>query len=286
MICTAPLACGSECVHAVAATHSQVVNGESRPTPANGCAEVNDAGSEAASSDELSELSNLLAPLTETMCLPNDLAIQGISASIVDSLLFEQAKPLLINELRRYPREVLRKNLGHIILCANLQFQNVPASGTYFGNDIYISIDTGARGGNMRELDRTLHHELSSVLLRNNTRYFPFHLFVGCNVQGFEYSDNLVGVLNDKSLLVLYDSAQGKEGFLTRYSRVSLEDDVNVIAEELFTNPQSLFNYAEEHDRVFCKIRAFVFFLHELDYRFEETALREKKELYEVSHDD
>ncbi len=65
-----------------------------------------------------------------------------------------------------------------------------------------------------------------------------------------------------------------KEGFLTQYNRVSIEQDLNETAAHLFTNP-ALWSYCRDYPRIDHKVDVLIDFYRSLNPLFDRYYFRE-----------
>jgi len=114
---------------------------------------------------------------------------------------------------------------------------------------------------------RRLHSEFSSIL-RDYTP-FPDQEWLQLNPAGFSYTGTGFEMLDDPDI---YKESEEdlSEGFLCKYSRSSLENDFNMIAAELFTQPDSLETLAGQYPVIGSKLNLAKAFYRSLsdDYRF------------------
>lgn len=93
-------------------------------------------------------------------------------------------------------------------------------------------------------LRRTIHHELSSVLIRD--RKFPVKKWRAALPAGVVYDDTIdkeVKAIKPGRDLVLANNNLLNRGFLSSYGRTNCINDVNTYAELLFVEPDKLKNY-------------------------------------------
>lgn len=173
--------------------------------------------------------------------------------------------------LAKYPPEMRRSQLEQIIVAGGLESdRGVRMGGTAFDKGIVVvGTGTAARRGS-REVERTFHHEFSSVLLRANWALFGEQAWRSCNVADFEYVGSGAeaireGLDNTEASLVLME-----RGFWCEYSMASLENDVNCLAASMFTEGRFFWLCAGRFDRLGKKVALLVEFYRTFDQRFGE----------------
>ncbi len=115
---------------------------------------------------------------------------------------------------------------------------------------LYITSTGEKNGFSDMFLSARFHSEFSSILMRNYK--FSEVEWVKLNPGNFAYSGNGVEVLGQDNLLG-YTNELLDKGFLVAYSKSSLENDVNIIASWLFTQPQQLKNFCMVHEKIKLK---------------------------------
>ena len=78
---------------------------------------------------------------------------------------FVRSKTILNRAQKKYPQDVLQKNLKTIYVLHRLVFSGISASGTNGGSNVYIANRGVHAGFTDQRLEKTFHAELSSLLL-------------------------------------------------------------------------------------------------------------------------
>jgi len=145
--------------------------------------------------------------------------------------------PVIYGFLGRYPEEVIEDNLRAIYLSHDLFFYGQSYGGTNSLDAIYMTSRGEDEGYTQDYLEGLLHHEFSSILMRNYG--FPETEWRAINPPDFVYSENDIWVVEDDGL---YDQPPVllRDGFITQYATTTFENDVNVLAEWLFVQPDRL----------------------------------------------
>jgi hypothetical protein len=107
-----------------------------------------------------------------------------------------------------------------------------------------------------------MHAEFSSILLKNYG--FPSDEWQAINKPSWRYFGSGSEMLGEKGL---YDQTEEllAEGFLSRYSQASLEEDFNVFADWVFTKPDRLRELASTYERIRKKYQVVIKFYKSID---------------------
>lgn len=159
----------------------------------------------------------------------------------------------------KYPTKLLKDNLERVYVVASLSFKGINAAGTNSRRRIYL-VDYGQP----RELEMSFHHEFSSILLRNYWSKFDIDSWMLLLPSGFHYGTKRVKAVidNAKSSINLKNAEQG---FLSEYSKSSIENDVNLISERLFMKDADLKRLCIKYPAIRGKVELFLKFLHSID---------------------
>ncbi|MCP4114701.1 MAG: hypothetical protein GY737_04725 [Desulfobacteraceae bacterium] len=160
---------------------------------------------------------------------------------------------LLPGLLARYPASVISENINGIALCEALEFYEVEYGGTSLAKTLYLTSKGRRMGFTDMYLRELFHHEMSSLLMSQ----FPFDYrkWSESNPADFQYKKTTAERLN----AIKHDrdgagEARGyREGFLSRYSQSSLENDFNVYAENIFVYPGKMENLIAQYPNIKAK---------------------------------
>ena len=163
----------------------------------------------------------------------------GRAAPISDFELSRYSRILPV-VLGRYPPDVITRNLDSIRLSELLTFHDVDYGGTSLGTVLYLTSAGRSQGFDELYIEQLFHHEFSSILMRNYD--FPAEQWSAANPLGFEYPSGIDDALQAIEIQL---STSGSaelygQGFLSEYGRSSLENDMNLYAEMIFTDPQRM----------------------------------------------
>lgn len=175
-------------------------------------------------------------------------------ATMADTAKFRQDTAAILEAFYKYPIGVLQKNIAHIYIVGKLSFNNQRFTGTNSSDDIFIGSE-----GNL-EIEKTFHHEFSSILLRN---YADFSLEM-------KWKELSPGIRNGNSASAVKagfssvntDSVLLTKGYLSPYSLSNWENDFNMYAENLFTAGRAFWQMADKNPIVTAKLKLVVQFYH------------------------
>lgn len=176
----------------------------------------------------------------------------------------ERVLPFVRAFLSSYPAHLIRENLSDIYLASQLSFSGRDYGGTYIRSSIYVSSASDKYQYDDLFVLGALHHEFSSILMY---RYdFPFEAWQAVNKDRFVYPENALDMLESKDGNEI-DEALLEGGFLRRYATSDMENDINVMAEWLFTKPDELRALGARFDRIGRKARIAKDFYRSIDPR-------------------
>ncbi|MEN8713377.1 MAG: hypothetical protein ABF384_00565 [Verrucomicrobiales bacterium] len=250
---------------------------------------------EAATANSPAENGTILSFPKDDSFLPQDWKVDPISAQITPIAPAEIAKATEILEagLAKYPSAVLSRFLKKVRVVGSLRFYDVGYGGTYManGNEVVLVYRSSFDD---RGFEQRFHHEFSSLLLKMNESRFEDTRWHAANEASFVY--RATGIIEEQSgekseaTQVLEDEQKKtggsgsnllklnpelmKQGFLTAYNQVSLEQDLNETAAHLFTNP-NIWDYTRAHPRIDHKVDVLIDFYRTLDPALDRVYFRQ-----------
>jgi len=170
-------------------------------------------------------------------------------------------------ELEKYPESVLSDFLGGIHLSRTLEIWGGLYGATFYGNLVFLT-STGARDGFTKAyFARSFHHEFSSVLM--SRAGFDHEAWRAANPPDFDYqNDAVVAETLNQTWTESGDPGLYSQGVLTAYGLQDLENDINVYAEVLFSDPRGLQALASEYPAIERKAALLTAFYEGLDPAF------------------
>lgn len=226
--------------------------------------------------------------------LPADWIADPINAKTqpVEAASREAARKIVEQALAKYPESLLNRFLEGVYLVGSLQFYDVSYGGTYMANAKRVVL-VYRPSFNARGFEQRFHHEFSSLLLKKNEARFEEERWLSANEKTFVY--RAPGVIEEQSgdkseatrvleaeqkktggsgsTLLQINTELMKQGFLTAYNQVSLEQDLNETAAHLFTNPE-LWAYCQKYPRLDQKVDTLIDFYRDLDPSFDRLYFR------------
>ena len=226
--------------------------------------------------------------------LPKSWVEEPIEAVIepLDEKLQETVRTILDGALKKYPESVLKEFLDGVYVVGSLRFYDVGYGGTYMANAERIVLVYRA-SFDARGFEQRFHHEFSSILLKKNEDAFQEARWEKGNRKGYIY--RAPGVIEEQSGdrseatrvleaeqkktggsgsgLLRLSSDLMRDGFLTEYNRVSIEQDLNETAAHLFTNPE-LWEYCCDFPKIDHKVDVLIDFYRAIDDTFDRYYFR------------
>lgn len=187
-----------------------------------------------------------------------------------------RSNSVMIKALSKYPTGLLGLTLKAVYFFKDMSFFNVGFGGTNSNDAVYITNDGEEKGYTDAYLEQTFHHEFSSILFRDYPQFIDTNAWKKANIAGFDYNDPEAGVgaiRNNESSQSL-DTILCTKGFLTQYAYSSLENDINTIAQNLFSPEENFWLYADKYPRIKQKVKLLIAFYSKLDKNFTESYFR------------
>ncbi|MEZ5163167.1 MAG: hypothetical protein R2688_05340 [Fimbriimonadaceae bacterium] len=178
------------------------------------------------------------------------------------------------NALKLYPETLLRKNLREIYIVKSLSFYDLPYGGTNSLDQIFLTCELENPTDSAEFLKQALHHELSSILLRNYPEYFDRKAWDKSLPTTFQYTGSGKDSVANGASNTNYNPDLMRNGFLTQYSQSSLEEDFNMIAEGMMSGRGEFWQAVDHYPKVKAKADAVIRLYGRLVPEFTEQYLR------------
>ncbi|GAA3936837.1 hypothetical protein [Litoribacillus peritrichatus] len=164
--------------------------------------------------------------------LPVEMFQQYQSIQFQQSTEEEISKTLSIlpDALEKYPSNILKNTLGNITLFKTLIVDSIGFAGTYGNQQIFISTL------NPEYVEATLHHELSTLLILK----YPFKQTDWINSSSSSIPYQLSFEPSSLDYTAITNETLFQEGYLSHYSTQDPENDLNMYAETIFSNPEGM----------------------------------------------
>lgn len=181
---------------------------------------------------------------------------------------------ILQRAFAKYPNHVLRENLDRVYLFKTMKFYGVLYGGTNSANTVYMSDDEYNPIFSDRFIENVFHHEFSSVLKRSFPWYFKTDKWETINPSRFSYGNGGVEAMLNGEASMEFDPDLFESGFLSKYSQASLEEDINVFAQNIFNSSAKFWKIVDENERIRKKASLLIAFYHNIDPTFTEEYFR------------
>ena len=125
-------------------------------------------------------------------------------------------------------------------------------------------------------LEKSFHHEFSSILFRNYGLLLDTVEWKKTNGNVFDYNDpeSGVGAISSKKSSEELDTALARIGMLTQYAMSSLENDINTIAQNLFLPDNNFWDITDHYPLIKKKVKLLVAFYNKISPIFTEQYFR------------
>ena len=184
---------------------------------------------------------------------------------------FVRTRTILNRAQKKYPPEVLEKNLKTIYALHRLVFRSISASGTNGESNVYIA-NRGVRAGfTDSHIERTCHAELSSLLLKKYPQHLDTKTWRQVNAESFKYERSGVTAVRKKKSSKTFDACAHDKGFLHEYAQSTLENDFNSIAEQLFMGNQRFWRVVAAYPKIKAKADLTIAFYQRIDPAFNQA---------------
>jgi len=181
----------------------------------------------------------------------------------------ERSKSIMMTALEKYPTQLLKNILKNVYVLNSMKFYGVNYGGTNSLDSVYVANDGVKMGYTDIVIEKTFHHEFSSVL-KNNCG-FDETAWRQVNPAGFVYFDEATGgagAIKAGKASQVFDPKEHEMGFLYEYAESTPENDLNSFAENIFMGEESFFDTVESYEKLQEKLNLIVVFYNSLDPMF------------------
>ncbi|MEI6883785.1 MAG: hypothetical protein WCO02_04815 [Bacteroidota bacterium] len=217
----------------------------------------------------------LLFP-TDTRIFPQQWSGKKVNPDVrpVSPEEFGRLEDLITHALSKYPVELLNNYLDKVFVVKSMRFYGLPYGGTNYQHSIFLSDDTDNQWFTDDYIEQVFHHEFSSILIRNFSLYFDKTRWLALNPPSFRYGKGGAEAIQNGVSSMSLDPDLIEKGFLSQYSTASLEEDINVFAQNIFTGGREFWRLVELNDTIREKTRIMIKFYHSIDPMFTEAYFR------------
>ena len=204
---------------------------------------------------------------------PLDWQTKEINATGVnlDTAEIARSTKIIKRALKKYPLEVLRKNLVKIYVLKSIEFYGVGFGGTNSTDNLYLTNDGAENGYTDDYLEKTFHHEFSSILLRNYPEFFPLAKWNAINNDSYQDESGGVEAIRSNTADTEFDENMMLKGFLFQYAMTDYENDLNSFAENMFCPKKDFLSYVEKYPRIYKKYNYVKEFYQKIDAGFDDA---------------
>ncbi len=187
-----------------------------------------------------------------------------------------RCKSIMKKAFSKYPITVLKQNLKAVYFLKSIRFYNVGYGGTNSTDALYLTNDGIPLGYTDWYLEKSFHHEFSSILYRNHPEYINETEWKKANITGFDYNDpeGGVGAIRNNKSSEEIDTTLCRNGFLTQYALSDMENDINTFAQNIFIPAAGFWEAADKYPRIKRKLNLIIGFYHKLNPLFTEAYFR------------
>ena len=186
----------------------------------------------------------------------------------------ERAVRILKIALDKYSKNVLDENLRKVYLLGDLNFYGVAYGGTYYDKSVFMVIKSDLEGYTDAYVEKTFHHEFSSILFYKYKSDFDEEHWVGANALEFKYGNGGLEAIKSGNTSLKFDEQCNKLGLLNEYSKASVEEDFNEMEGNLFLSSKEFWEVVDKYDRIKKKIKLMIEFYNKIDPMFTEEYFR------------
>ncbi len=153
-----------------------------------------------------------------------------------------------------YPSGFLAGSLKKVYLLNEIKFYGLAYGGTNDTDNLFLTNKGEAKGYTDDYIERTFHHELSSIILRKYSTFFDKETWISITKHQFSAGRTGTNALASGETSTSIDEEYCKKGVLSQYSRASVEEDFNILTENLFMNDPKLWEMAKKYPVIKQKI--------------------------------
>jgi hypothetical protein len=201
--------------------------------------------------------------------LPADARVNRVDFEPADPNAVMDSLRGIARAFRAYPDRCLGRIIKAIFIVGSIRVDGVEAGGTYGHEWIFLAAPRAASPGTRRLTAQLgVHHETSSFLwLRDPALQ---RAFINLTPMGWRFMDNTADAI------AVADAAAPppETGFLSAYGATSAENDFNVYAETVFSDPGRLRNLAERIPLIARKLALVLDAYIQVDERLQGTFRR------------
>ncbi len=187
-----------------------------------------------------------------------DAPINAEAILLTDDKEIARSMKVMLRAASIYPASFLAGSLKKVYLLNEIKFYGLVYGGTNDDDNLFLTNKGEANGYTDDYMERTFHHELSSIILRKYSKNFDKATWVNITKYKFVTGNSGSKALATGETSTNIDEKYCKEGVLSQYSRASVEEDLNILTENLFMNNPELWEMAKKYPVIKQKINMVV----------------------------
>jgi hypothetical protein len=217
-----------------------------------------------------------IAAYPESGMMPESWFEPPVSGKVtpLNAALLDFASETVRKAVDKYDNKLLEGNLKKVYLLGDLQFYGVPYGGTYYGQSVFMVVKSKMQGYTEAYVEKSFHHEFSSILYKNYPEKFPEAEWLRVNAPDFKYGSGGVDAIKTGNAGLDFDSKSNEQGFLNEYSKASMEEDLNEVAGNLFLSSDEFWDVVDKYPIIKSKVQLMIQFYSSLDNKYTEEFFR------------
>jgi len=191
-----------------------------------------------------------------------------------DSINLEQANQNMVNLstealkqfFESYNKDFIKDKIKNIYIFKNITYLETQVDGLSDGENIWLNLDNYSASRITKVYVTTLHHEFSSNIYKSTSLV---KRFIWKKISSSYYSTIafLKKCLNNYEFCQTSTKEMLNDGFLKMYAMTNDENDFNVYAQMLFTEPQKLKQLESDYPMVHKKLEKLKEFYRDLGFK-------------------
>ncbi len=177
--------------------------------------------------------------------------------------------------LSKYPVKIIKNNIQKIYILKTIEFYGQGFGATYSNDIVYIANSGIHLGYSDYYIEKSFHHEFSSILLQNYPEYFDKSKWKSNNKIG--YGKGGVQALKDSEDEQTIETKYNEKGFLHQYAVSDIENDFNSFAENLFVPTERFWETVDSYPGLGKKLNVIIDFYNSLNGMFTEDHFKTLK---------
>ena len=177
---------------------------------------------------------------------------------MTDNSEIARSMKIMLKAASIYPEDFFAKSLKKVYLLNEIEFYGLGYGGTNDNDNLFLTNRGKANGFTDDYIERTFHHELSSIILRKYNTSFDKTTWISITKHQFATGKTGTNALANGEASTKIDEEYCKIGVLSQYSRASVEEDFNIFTENLFINNPVLWEMAKKYPVINQKINIII----------------------------